>query len=198
MWQIIEEAGWPIWLNIVASIVGLAIILERLWSLRFASGVPSSRVEVWKTALQNNPVTLPENNQKTVIDRIIFAAVSTSSRDKDELQDAMENQALIETVRMERFLTTLGTIAAMAPLMGLLGTVIGMIDIFASQSPTGSDPTQLAHGISVALYNTAFGLLVAIPAMIFYRHFRARVNYFLSNAETNANCLLHLMLRDKL
>ncbi|MBQ9183210.1 MAG: MotA/TolQ/ExbB proton channel family protein [Neisseriaceae bacterium] len=195
MWQIIEEAGWPIWLNIVASIVALAIVFERLWVLRYTATVPSSRFTVWATALQNKPFVLPENPQKTVLDRIIHAGVTCADRQKETIQDAMTNQARIESVRMERFLNTLGTIAAMAPLMGLLGTVVGMIEIFASQSPTNSDPAQLAHGISVALYNTAFGLIVAIPAMIFYRHFRHKVNRALADAETAANRLWHMMIR---
>ena len=87
---------------------------------------------------------------------------------------------------LERFLTTLGTIAAMAPLMGLFGTVVGMIEIFGSQTAAGSNPIQLAHGISVALYNTAFGLIVAIPSMIFYRHFRATVDTFIVEMEQQA------------
>ena len=89
--------------------------------------------------------------------------------------------------RLERYLNTIGTIAAAAPLLGLLGTVIGMIEIFGSQAPTGgSNPAQLAHGISVALYNTAFGLIIAIPALIFWRYFRARVDEYLLTLELAA------------
>ncbi|MBR7059531.1 MAG: MotA/TolQ/ExbB proton channel family protein [Neisseriaceae bacterium] len=196
MWQIIQEAGWPIWLNITASIIGLAIIFERLWTLRYTANVPGNRIKAWQVAYASRPPILPENPQQTAIDRIIYAAAISNDRHKDALSDAMENQARIENMRMERFLTTLGTIAAMAPLMGLLGTVIGMIEIFASQSPTDSDPVLLAHGISVALYNTAFGLIVAIPAMIFYRYFRNKINRYMSDAETAANRLWHIMQRN--
>jgi len=94
---------------------------------------------------------------------------------------------------MERFLTTLGTIATAAPLLGLFGTVIGMIEIFGSQSPSGANPQQLAHGISVALYNTAFGLVIAIPAMIFYRHFRATVDHFVVEMEQQAAKLVDVV-----
>jgi biopolymer transport protein ExbB len=94
---------------------------------------------------------------------------------------------------LERFLTSLGTIASIAPLMGLFGTVIGMIEIFGSQSPSGANPQQLAHGISVALYNTAFGLLIAIPAMIFYRHFRALVYGFVVDMEQQAVKLVEVV-----
>lgn len=195
MWHIIEEAGWPIWLNITASIIGLAIIFERSWALRKSALVTQAREDAWRVALQMQPPTLPIEPQKTVLDRIMYAAAKNIDAHKEALQDAMENQARIESVAMDRFLNTLGTIAAMAPLMGLLGTVIGMIEIFASQTPGGSDPAQLARGISIALYNTAFGLIVAIPAMIFYRHFRARVDRCLSDAETAANRLWHIMAR---
>ena len=84
---------------------------------------------------------------------------------------------------MRRFLTTLGTIAAMSPLLGLFGTVIGMIEIFGSQTATGSNPLQLAHGISVALYNTAFGIAISIPSLIFYRHFKNKVDTFVVEME---------------
>lgn len=193
LWQIIDEAGWPIWLNIIASVIGVAIILERMWQLRKSACVNAARESAWHVALQAQ--TLPETPQKTVLDRIVYAAAKSTDRRKEVLQDIMQNQARVESVAMERFLNTLGTIAAMAPLMGLLGTVIGMIEIFASQSPTGSDPALLARGISIALYNTAFGLIVAIPAMIFYRHFRARVDHYLADAETIANRLWHVMIR---
>ncbi len=94
---------------------------------------------------------------------------------------------------LERFLTTLGTIATISPLMGLFGTVVGMIEIFGSQSPSGSNPQQLAHGISVALYNTGFGLVIAIPAMIFFRHFRGRVETFVIEMEQQAARLVDVV-----
>src|SRR5690606_9526518 len=87
---------------------------------------------------------------------------------------------------LDRYLTTLGTIASLSPLMGLFGTLVGMIEIFGSNSPTGNNPAQLAHGISIALYNAAFGILVAIPSMIFYRHFRAKVDALVLEMELQA------------
>jgi biopolymer transport protein ExbB len=97
--------------------------------------------------------------------------------------------------RLERYLNTLGTVATASPLLGLLGTVVGMIEIFGSQSPTGgSNPAQMAHGISVALYNTAFGLMIAIPALMFYRYFRGRVDEYAVDMEQAAERLVpHLM-----
>ena len=96
---------------------------------------------------------------------------------------------------LDRFLTSLGTIASLAPIMGLFGTVIGMIEIFGSQDGggMGSNPQQLAHGISVALYNTAFGLIVAIPSMIFYRHYRAKVDSLVVEMQAEASKLIEIM-----
>jgi len=102
------------------------------------------------------------------------------------MKEAIEEVGRVVTHDLERFLTTLGTIAAMAPLLGLFGTVIGMIEIFGSTSAAGANPIQLAHGISVALYNTAMGLIVAIPSMIFYRYFRARIDALVVEMEQQA------------
>ena len=95
--------------------------------------------------------------------------------------------------QLERYLTTLGTIASIAPLLGLLGTLVGMIDIFGSQTPGTGNPQQLAYGISVALYNTAFGLLIAIPALIFWRHFRALVDGYVVDMEQQAVKLVEVI-----
>jgi len=102
------------------------------------------------------------------------------------MKEAIEEVGRVVTHDLERFLTTLGTIAAMAPLMGLFGTVIGMIEIFGSQGTSASNPIQLAQGISIALYNTAMGLIVAIPSMIFYRYFRAKVDTLVVEMEQQA------------
>ncbi len=105
---------------------------------------------------------------------------------RDAAKEALEETGRAVAHELERFLPALGTIASIAPLMGLFGTVVGMIEIFGSQDATGTDPAQLAHGISVALYNTGFGLMIAIPAMIFYRYYRTRVDAFLVELETQA------------
>ena len=102
----------------------------------------------------------------------------------------MEEAGHTASLQMERFLTTIGTIAALAPLLGLFGTVVGMIEIFGAQHASGMNPTQLAHGISVALYNTGFGLLIAMPALVCYRHFKALTNSFLIQMEAQASKLV--------
>jgi biopolymer transport protein ExbB len=113
---------------------------------------------------------------------------------EEELRAAMEGQGRLLTRKLEKYLAALATIATAAPLMGLFGTVVGMIEIFGSQSPTGGatggNPAQLAHGISIALYNTAFGLLIAIPALIFWRYFRARVDDYLLTLELSGERLV--------
>ena len=129
--------------------------------------------------------------------RLLAAGLRQVNASRDVMKEAIEDEGRIVAHELERYLTTLGTIAAMSPLLGLLGTVIGMIEIFGSQSPTGTDPRVLAHGISVALYNTAFGLVVAIPSMIFYRHFRARVDDFLVEMEAQAVRLVEAIHGDR-
>lgn len=191
--QILEEAGWPIWLILVSSIVSLAIILERFWSLRGAVTYPSDLVESFAQAIEAGKIDNRSKDQSSSLARVLSAALVSPAKDKEGLKDSLENAARVEVVYLERFLTTLGSIAAMAPLLGLLGTVIGMIEIFASQSPTGADPQMLARGISIALYNTAFGLLVAIPSMMFYRHFRSKVENILLDMEVASNHIWHLL-----
>ena len=124
--------------------------------------------------------------------RVVVADPRTN---EDSLRATFESAGRAAVHQMERYLNTLGTIASSAPLLGLLGTVIGMIEIFGSQAPTGgNNPALLAHGISIALYNTAFGLIVAIPALMFYRYFRGRVDAYTIDLEQAADRMLpHLM-----
>ena len=109
------------------------------------------------------------------------------------MKESIEEAGRAVAIELERFLTTLGTIAAIGPLLGLFGTVIGMIEIFGSQTPSGSNPIVLAHGISIALYNTALGLVVAVPSMIFYRYYRAKVDALLVDMELQAIKLVEII-----
>jgi len=129
--------------------------------------------------------------------RVLAAGLANIKSPRPVVKEAIEEVGGVVTHELERFLTTLGTIAAMAPLLGLFGTVIGMIEIFGSQTAAGSNPIQLAHGISVALYNTAFGLIVAIPSMIFYRHFRAKVDALIVEMQQQAIKLVELAHGDR-
>ena len=189
MWSIIQAAGWPIWPLIIASIVALALIFERLWSLRQSVVAPVNMVDVVLAEFRQSGST-PELLQKTAargpLGRILAAGLANVKAPRPVMKEAIEEVGRVVTHELERFLTTLGTIATAAPLLGLLGTVVGMIEIFGSQSSSGSNPIQLAHGISVALYNTAMGIIVAIPALLFYRHFRAKIDSLVVEMEQQA------------
>jgi biopolymer transport protein ExbB len=189
VWSIIQAAGWPIWPLIVASIVALALIFERLWSLRQSVVAPADMVDQVLAEFRESGPTA-ELLQKTAargpLGRILAAGLANVKAPRPVMKEAIEEVGRVVTHDLERFLTTLGTIAAAAPLLGLLGTVIGMIEIFGSQGASGSDPIQLARGISIALYNTALGLIVAIPSLMFYRYFRGKVDGLIVEMEQQA------------
>jgi len=186
---LIHAAGWPIWPLIIASVLALAIIFERAYSLRRSVVMPASLLD---QALSNlrmhgpNPDLLRALSEGSPLGRVLGAGIRNIGVSRDLMKESLEEAGRAVAHDLERYLMTLGTIASVAPLMGLLGTVVGMVEIFGSQSPTGGNPAALAHGISVALYNTAFGLIVAIPSMIFYRFFRGRVDAFLVEMEQQA------------
>jgi len=189
VWSIIQAAGWPIWPLIIASIVALALIFERLWSLRQSVVAPTNMVDVVLAEFRQGGFS-PELVKKTAsrgpLGRILAAGLANVKSPRPVMKEAIEEVGRVVTHDLERFLTTLGTIATAAPLLGLLGTVVGMIEIFGSQTAAGRNPIQLAHGISVALYNTAMGIIVAIPALMFHRHFRAKVDALVVEMEQQA------------
>jgi biopolymer transport protein ExbB len=195
VWSIIQAAGWPIWPLVFASVVALSLIFERLWSLRQSVVAPPGMVDRVLAEYKRDGVT-PDLLSKTAhqgpLGRVLAAGLANVKSPRPVMKEAIEEVGRIVSHDLARFLTTLGTIAAMSPLLGLFGTVIGMIEIFGSQTAAGSNPIQLAHGISVALYNTALGLIVAIPSMIFYRHFRATVDDLTVEMEQQAIKLVEL------
>ena len=195
MWSLIQAAGWPIWPLLAASVVALALIFERLYSLRQSVVAPPGLVDQVLAEFRQSGAT-PELLSKTArsapLGRLLAAGLANVRSPRPVMKEAIEEVGRVVIHELERFLTSLGTIAAMAPLMGLFGTVVGMIEIFGSQTATGSNPIQLAHGISIALYNTAMGIAVAIPAMIFYRHFRAKVDALVVEMEQQATKLVDL------
>ena len=189
MWSIIQAAGWPIWPLIAASIVALALIFERLWSLRQSVVAPAGMVDQVLAEFRQAGATaelLKKTAARGPLGRILAAGLANVKAPRPVMKEAIEEVGRVVTHDLERFLPTLGTLAAAAPLLGLLGTVIGMIEIFGSQSATGSNPIQLARGISIALYNTALGLIVAIPSLMFYRYFRAKVDGLIVEMEQQA------------
>ncbi|MGH8752200.1 MAG: MotA/TolQ/ExbB proton channel family protein [Burkholderiales bacterium] len=196
MLAIIEAAGWPIWLIIIASIIALGIIVERAWSLRRDLIAPRSLLPNIIADYQQNGVNedmLQRLERGALLGQIFAAGLKNIHSSREVMKESLEEAGHAAAHELERFLTSLGTIAAISPLLGLFGTVIGMIEIFGSQAPSGSNPVQLAHGISIALYNTAFGILVAIPSMIFYRHFRSKVETLMVEMEMQGIKLVEIV-----
>ena len=188
MYSILLSAGWPIWPLLIISIIGLAIVIERAWYLRQIHIFPKDSLEsVFGLA---NTISLKKTVSEAEITTIsqlspvgpLFACALREKIAGSSADDALEElQASAQTswLKLERYLGALATIATVAPLLGLFGTVVGMIEIFGSQGVINGgagNPQQLAHGISVALYNTAFGLLIAIPALAAWRGLRAMAN----------------------
>jgi len=202
LFSIIQAAGWPIWPLILCSVAALALVLERLSSLRAARVAPPRLLEevmsVTRASLPAADVVnkLADNSVLGTVLAAGLRAVIADPRITDSaLRSAFESAGRAAIHRLDRYLNALGTIASAAPLLGLMGTVIGMIEIFGSQAPTGGgNPALLAHGISVALYNTAFGLMIAIPSLMFYRYFRGVVDGFTLDMEQAADRMVpHLM-----
>jgi biopolymer transport protein ExbB len=196
VWQLIQAAGWPIWPLILASVIALAIIGERAWSLREGAVAPQSLLAQVVQELQQVGASgqlIARLSQGSPLGRILAAGLRNVKASRELMRESIEETGRAVAHELDRFLTTLGTIAAMSPLLGLFGTTIGMIEMFSAQTPTGLNPVQLAHGISVALYNTAFGLVVAIPSMIFYRHYRAKVDALVISMEQQAVRLVDIV-----
>ena len=192
MWSLIQAAGWPIWPLLAASVIALALIFERLYTLRQSVVAPAGLVDQVLLEFRQTgatPELLAKTARNSPLGRLLAAGLANVKSPRPVMKEAIEEVGRVVIHELDRFLTSLGTIAAMAPLMGLFGTVVGMIEIFGSQSPTGANPAQLAHGISIALYNTAFGLIIAIPALMFYRYFRGRVEEVILDLEQSSDRL---------
>lgn len=197
MLSIIQAAGWPIWPLIACSIIGVALVIERFFSLQTHKVAPPQLVDeailVSKSGLPKRDVVV-QLQHNSVLGEVLasgFTALAqTPHISEDDLRASLQNAGRQAAAKLQRYLGAMATIASAAPLIGLLGTVIGMIEIFASQgglSVGTTNPAQLAHGIAIALYNTAFGLIVAIPALMFWRYFRARVDTYLLDMEIAAD-----------
>ncbi len=190
MFLIIQAAGWPIYLILFASVVATAFIIERLIVLRRDKVLPPTLVneviELYR-AHQVTPKVIAKLEANSALGQVLAAGLRTEQASRELMRESIEESGRAVTHDLERFLNAIGTIASTAPLMGLFGTVVGMIEIFGAQQSTGgTDPSQLAHGISTALYNTAAGLIVAIISLIFYRFFRRRVDSFVVEMEQQA------------
>jgi biopolymer transport protein ExbB len=197
VWSIISAAGWPIWPLIFASVVALAIVFERLWALRHQHVLPEDLVgDVCKNLPQfKDPQNISRLQQHSALGSVLAAGLNAHHQGKPVAQ-SMADCGQQVSKQLEKHLDILSLIATIAPLMGLLGTVIGMIDIFAVQGAANQSPESMAAGIAVALYNTAFGLIVAIPAMVAFRLFRVRINKLLDNLEIMVQPLEQLLEAD--
>ncbi len=196
MFSIIQAAGWPIWPLLLASIIAVALIIERLVALRRSKVLPAGLLQRVVAEYRQNgssEAMIAGLEAQSPLGRILAAGLRNVGSSRDIMKESIEETGRAVSHDLGRYLTTLGTIASISPLMGLFGTVVGMIEIFGSQSPSGANPMQLAHGISIALYNTGFGLLIAIPGMIFWRHFRALVDSFVIDMEQQAVRLVELL-----
>ncbi len=189
MFAIIQAVGWPIWPLILASVIAVALIIERSITLRRARIVPPALLDKVLNDLHQigpSPEMIQRVAAHSPLGRVLAAGLRNVLSPREMMKEAIEETGRAVVHDLERFLTTLGTIASISPLMGLLGTIIGMIDIFASQGVNGANPAQLAQGISIALYTTGLGLIIAIPSMIFWRHFRALIDSFVIDMEQQA------------
>ena len=196
MFAIIQAAGWPIWFLLLASVIAVALIIERSISLRSKKIIPPTLLEQVVGVYQRqglSPEVIDRLSRDSPLGAVLAAGLRNLKSSRYVMKEAIEEAGRAVAHDLERFLTTLGTIATAAPLLGLFGTVIGMIEIFGSQSPSGTNPQQLAHGISIALYNTAFGIAIAIPSLIFYRHFKNKVDTFVVEMELQASKLVDIV-----
>jgi biopolymer transport protein ExbB len=191
MYSILLSAGWPIWPLLIISIIGLAIVIERAWYLRQIHIFPKDSLEsvfgLADAISQKKTASAISASEISAISQLspvgsLFACLlreKVAGSTADSALEELQASAQSAWFKLDRYLGALATIATVAPLLGLFGTVVGMIEIFGSQgaiSGGAGSPQQLAHGISVALYNTAFGLLIAIPALAAWRGLRAMAN----------------------
>ena len=190
MGSIFLAAGWPIWFLLVASIIALTLIIERAIVLRHSKILPPNLLDEVVGLHRTRKVTpdvLTRLENNSPLGRVLAAGLRNEKASREVMKESIEEAGRAVSHELERFLGHLGTIATAAPLLGLFGTVIGMIEIFGSQAPSGStNPAALAHGISISLYNTAFGLVVAIPSLIFYRSYRTKVDSLVVEMEQQA------------
>ena len=197
MLGIIQAAGWPIWPLLACSVASLALIFERIYSLQTRRVIPPRLLDEVLSLPQPallKPESIEQLKSHCALGEMIVAGLThmqtRPGSSESELRAAVEASGKRVNSKLEHYLSALGSIASVAPLLGLFGTVVGMIEIFGSQTPGAGNPAQLAHGISVAWYNTAFGLVIAIPSLVMWRFFRNKVDHFTMELEIAAERLV--------
>lgn len=199
MKEIIFAGGLLMLPIVICSVVAVAIIIERFWSLRRSRVLPENLVSsTWKR-LNNQQISreyIQELRAESPLGNVLAAGLMNRNGDREQLRNAIEDAGSHAAHELERYLPALGTIAAVTPLLGLLGTVVGMIRVFTNITTLGvGNPSQLAGGISQALITTAGGLAVAIPSLMFYRFFRARVDELVVGMEKESRTFLDVLVR---
>lgn len=197
MFEIIKAGGWVMVPLVLASIFAMAITAERFWSLQTKRILPPDLVgEVWRVLQSGSPDTTWLNalRQGSPLGRVLAAGIANRAHSRGIIKESIEEAGRLVAHQMERYLNTLGTIAAVSPLMGLLGTVFGMIDMFAALKTHGvGDPAALSGGIAEALITTAAGLTIAIPTLYFYRFLRGKVDALVISMEQEALRLVEVL-----
>ena len=196
MWDIIIAAGWPIWPLIATSVFGVAIILERLWSLRESYVIPQNLMEDVKKLVGSGSIkrdAVEALRANSPLGEIMAVAIENQNSSLEIIKDSIEEAGSQVSYKLERYLGALSTISTVAPLLGLFGTIIGMVELFSSFTSSGHDVAVFARGISIALYNTAGGIVVAVPAMIAFRYFRSKVDHLVNEMEQQALHLVEIM-----
>jgi len=197
LFELVKSGGWMMVPILACSVVALAIIVERAWALRQKRVVPRHLVaQVWRQAEQGEVTeeVVKALRANSPLGRILAVGLLNRHRDRQLMKEAIEEAGRAVSAELDRFLTALGTIASITPLLGLLGTVVGMISVFSTITSLGvGDPAALAGGISQALITTAAGLSVAIPSLIFYRHYRGRVEALTIEMEQEAIKLVEIL-----
>jgi biopolymer transport protein ExbB len=202
VFNILIAAGWPAYPLILASIIVLALIIERFIALRRERVLPASLYDESVEALKNKSITpdmIVNLAQHSPLGKLLSSAlrqhITQKNLNYEMLETEMEKAGRGIAHTLEKYMTTIGSIASVAPLMGLFGTVIGMIELFAAGGATNTE--QMSKGISIALYNTALGLIIAIPALIFWRHFRRQIDAYLLELEQVSSRFCHMLLSNR-
>jgi biopolymer transport protein ExbB len=197
VWEIVTAGGWLMLPIVACSIVALAIVGERFFTLQPERVLPTNLVaDVWRMASsrQLTEDKVREIQQGSPLGRVLAAGLYNRTQDRDVMKASIEEVGGHVAHELGRYLNALGTIAAVTPLLGLLGTVIGMISVFTNITTVGvGNPAQLAGGISQALITTAGGLMVAIPSLMFHRYFRAKVDGLVVDMEKESLKLVDVL-----
>ncbi|HEY1036737.1 MAG TPA: MotA/TolQ/ExbB proton channel family protein [Pseudoxanthomonas sp.] len=194
MLELVKAGGWPMIPLLLLGVLALAIVVERFWSLRHKEILPpglGEEVRTWAARGQLEPAHIESLRRNSPLGELLAAALDVRNKPRDQIRERIEDTGRHLVHRMEKFLNALGSIASAGPLLGLLGTVVGMIQMFLGIQDSGvGDVNALAGGIGKALVCAAAGMIVAIPALLFHRYFRGRVTGYVMEMEKEASALV--------